>query len=529
MKNYLRLIFITLFLYLASSIFTTEIKSHHKSKKNILVNIFPGGRSHNFVVKELFDYSLRNSKEIEYVYHILVHNTDKSAWPVDGPYKIYGYGDINFYEKEFMHALELVTKHPVFGFSRFNKAIMHAYVEFIKSGLIEELKGIKFDLLITDIPNFVSSFAKEYYNIENHMYLSPPSIPNIFFNLFELNSSILPAMGSYYFDVMSFSERFMNFIFVNGMKVMYKTFMDDHVKVFKEHGYELKYKSAYLMESFFMIQYPVGYFFNSAFPPNIIRLNAITPKPSKSITDTKLNNFLNIYKKNIYFSQGTIVKIVNFEQILGIFHHFNEYGFILSFNTKLISKELLDQLPQNVLLIPWVNQNDLLGDDRLHAFITHGGTNSVSEALYHNKPMVILGVTLDQINTAAVANKRKVAVVYHKVEEITLDNLIYGLEQILKPEEDNIYLQNAKKIGKLIRANKDPREEYAYWIDYIFRMGYKHLLVKSYTELNPFQLNNYDVFAVMVLILFLISFVIKKILFCMFCSCKAHKKKDKKY
>ena len=34
-----------------------------KSKKKILVNIFPGAKSHNFVMKELFDYSIRAYKE----------------------------------------------------------------------------------------------------------------------------------------------------------------------------------------------------------------------------------------------------------------------------------------------------------------------------------------------------------------------------------------------------------------------------------------------------------------------------------
>jgi len=470
---------------------------------------------------------LKHSKDSEYVYHILVHNTDKSAWPNDGPYKVYGYGDVSYYENVFSHALDLVTKHPVFGFSRFNKAMMQTYEEFIQSGLIEELKNIQFDMLITDIPNFISVFVREFYNIEHSVYLWPPSIPNVFFHLFELNPTILPAMGSSYFDVMSFSERFMNFFYINGMKIMYRIFKDDHVNVFRKYGYELKWTCAHIYDSFFMIQYPKGFFLNSGFPPKVIRLNAITPKPAKPLDNPKLEKFLNSYKKKIYFSQGTIVKIIDFENILGLFHHFKDYGFVMSFKTSMTSKDLLSKLPENVLLIDWVNQNDLLGDPRIHAFITHGGTNSVSESLYHNKPMVILGVTLDQINTAAVANKRKVRVIYHKIEEITLENLIYGLEEILKPENENEYLENVREIGKLIRSNQDPREEFTYWIDYIFRLGYKHLLVRSYIEHHPYQVQNYDVYTVMIFIIFLIYLLLKKIVVCFFCSCKASNTRNK--
>ena len=131
---------------------------------------------------------------------------------------------------------------------------------------------------------------REYFKIEHSVYLSPPSIPNVFFNLFELNPTILPAMGSSYFDVMNFS----------GMKIMYKIFMYDHVNVFRKYGYELKWTCAHIYDSFFMIQYPKGFFFNSGFPPNVIRLNAITPKPAKPLNNPKLEIFLNSYKKNIY-------------------------------------------------------------------------------------------------------------------------------------------------------------------------------------------------------------------------------------
>ena len=289
-------------------------------------------------------------------------------------------------------------------------------------------------MLITDIPNFISVFAREFFEIEHSVYLSPPSIPNLFYNLFELNSTILPAMGSYFFDEMNFFERFINFFFVNGTKLMYKLFMNDMVNVFRKNGYELKWKIAHIFDSFFMIQYPKGFFFNVSFPPNIIRLNAITPRPAKPLNNPQLDKFLDTYKKNIYCSQGTIVKIIDFEKIIDLFNHFNNYGFVMSFKRELIAEELLNKLPKNVFLTNWVNQNDLLGDDRIHGFITHGGTNSVSESLYHNKPMVVLGVTLDQINTAAVANKRKVGIIYHQIHEITLENLIYGLEEILKPQ-----------------------------------------------------------------------------------------------
>ena len=128
--------------------------------------------------------------------------------------------------------------------------------------------------------------------------------------------------------------------------------MDDHVKIFQNYGYNLKNTCAHIYDSFFMVQYPVGLFFNIALPPNVVKLNAITPRPSKPIkdTDTRIDEFLNIQKKNIYFSQGTIVKIIDFKAILGVFNHFPECGFVMAFNKNLISEELFKELPKNIRL-----------------------------------------------------------------------------------------------------------------------------------------------------------------------------------
>jgi glucuronosyltransferase len=510
----------------------TEI-SDSKIIKNILVIVFPGGRSHNFVMKDLFDYSLSNMNENEtYNYHILVHNWDKDVWPSNGLYTIYSYGDLHLYDVIFNEALDLVRKDPIFGYSKFNKAMVHIYEQFLESKILDELRKTKYDMLITDIPNFISTFLKKELNIEHSIFVCPPSLPNLFYNQFELNPSYLPAIGSSSSELMTFKDRFLNSLFIFGTKVSFKLFMGEQADTFKRYGYDLKTNDVFIYDSLILIQYPMGLFFNTAFPPNIIRLNAVTPKIGNPITqenEPELDAFLNKYKKNIYFSQGTIVKIVDFEVVIGVFEYFKkfDYGFILSFKKSMVSEEILAKFPDNVLLIGWVKQNDLLADPRINGFITHGGTNSVSESVFHFKPMVVLGVTLDQINTAATVRKRNVGVVYHTFADITTNNLIKGVEEILKPEKENIYLQNCKTVGNIIRGNKDPRKEYLYWLQYTFKYGYKHLLIPAYTQYYFFELYNYDVLLVWLLIFYFIYVMIKKLFVFLFCSCKAPSNKRK--
>ena len=98
---------------------------------------------------------------------------------------------------------------------------------------------------------------------------------------------------------------------------------------------------------------------------------------------------------------------------------------------KLLNELNVHKLPNNVYVTKWVNQNDLLGDDRVKCFITHGGINSVAEAVYHNKPMIVLGVGLDQINTAAFVKKKRIGVTVQNKNEMNSNFLINAINDVL--------------------------------------------------------------------------------------------------
>lgn len=53
-------------------------------------------------------------------------------------------------------------------------------------------------------------------------------------------------------------------------------------------------------------------------------------------------------------------------------------------------------IPPNVLLLPWLPQQDLLGHPKARLFITHGGLFSIQESVYHGVPLIILPVFADQ-------------------------------------------------------------------------------------------------------------------------------------
>ena len=82
---------------------------------------------------------------------------------------------------------------------------------------------------------------------------------------------------------------------------------------------------------------------------------------------------------------------MNIDRLIDIFKSFPMVGFVFSIRKDMV---ITQKLPPNVLGMNWVPQNDLLGDKRINAFITHGGLNSILESIYHAKPMIVIGTTI---------------------------------------------------------------------------------------------------------------------------------------
>jgi len=112
-----------------------------------------------------------------------------------------------------------------------------------------------------------------------------------------------------------------------------------------------------------------------------------------------------------------------------------------------MSQELLETAPANFIVRKFVPQLEIL--QRTSVFITHGGMNSVSEALYYDVPLVVVPQSAADHPWIA---KRIVELSVGKMlppQKVTARNLCRVVEEVLS---NPAYAQAVAKVGESLRA-----------------------------------------------------------------------------
>lgn len=87
--------------------------------------------------------------------------------------------------------------------------------------------------------------------------------------------------------------------------------------------------------------------------------------------------------------------IVKQKALLDAFKQFADYHFVLKFESKLINL----QLPENVIVRPWLPQADILAHPKLKAFITHAGDLPYLEILMTQESVALYDISFWNINS----------------------------------------------------------------------------------------------------------------------------------
>ncbi|XP_070538135.1 UDP-glucuronosyltransferase 2A3-like [Ptychodera flava] len=183
----------------------------------------------------------------------------------------------------------------------------------------------------------------------------------------------------------------------------------------------------------------------------------------------------------------------------------------------------LKNLGPNTKLAKWIPQNDLLGNPRTKAFITHAGMKGVAEAIFHGVPIVGIPLWSDQFDNMARMTEKGMAVTL-AMATLTSDELYEAVTDVI---EDPSYKENAARLSRIQRdVPMSTGEAAVFWIEHVINHGGQHLRAEA-LNLNIIQYFSLDVIAFLfvILILFVFLFVKAMSFFCRLLCKKTGKEK----
>ena len=166
-----------------------------------------------------------------------------------------------------------------------------------------------------------------------------------------------------------------------------------------------------------------------------------------------------------------------------------------------------EDIPDNIRLLTWLPQQDLLSHPRTRLFITHCGANGQFEALYHAVPMIGVPLFAEQHYNARRAQ-------YHHYGEtidifnFTSDHMISVINHVIS---DPSYHDSIGRGSGIFRnAQMAPQERAAWWIEHVIQHDGKHLRAHA-LDMPWYQYLMVDIFLFVFLNVSLALFILFKI------------------
>ncbi|CAG2241988.1 UGT [Mytilus edulis] len=343
-------------------------------------------------------------------------------------------------------------------------ALCHGYLN--DTAHVHELAAHQFDYAIVDYaPTLCYSVMAYKLNLP---FISLGAFIDPSVNRVPFNPSFMPTLFSSFTDKMTFRERIINTVryvllllrpSVPSFETLSERYVPEKQRVSNE---KIKQMSLmYIADNDMLLEFP------HPVPSNVVMCGGLAAAPAIKLPD-KLNDFVeNSSDGIVVVSYGSIIKTLPSETLSKMIEAFNmvtNLNFVVA-----TGKEVMNV--KNVLMLPWIPQNDVLGHSKTKLFITHGGKSSVFEALHHGIPMIVFPIGVDQPANAAVITAKHYGITmdfYH----FTIQDLVKNIRNIAFNDQ---FKSNIMRASTIFHSRpQTPSERAAYWINLVTNMGNEH-------------------------------------------------------
>lgn len=338
---------------------------------------------------------------------------------------------------------------------------------------IKKLQDANFELMLTDPALAIGALLGSYlklpmvFNVrwintgEGHLTIAPSPV------------SYVPVSGSELHDQMDFQERTKNMLhYLYSVYEQYFIINPAYSDVLQRHfppGTDLlsleRAADIWMIRTDFIFEFP------RPTMPNVVYIGGFQCKEARPLS-AELEAFMQSSGEHgvVVMSLGTLVSALPREVTEAI-----AAAFAL-LPQKVVWRfvgEKPSSVGNNTLLLDWLPQNDLLGHSKTRAFVAHGGTNGMYEAIYHGVPVLGLPLLFDQFDNLHRLKVRGAARVV-EANSLTKEDFLEALKDIL---ETPSYRNNMQRLSELHRDKPmSPMDTAVFWTEYVIRnKGAAHL------------------------------------------------------
>ncbi|XP_044039129.1 UDP glucuronosyltransferase 5 family, polypeptide G1 [Siniperca chuatsi] len=387
---------------------------------------------------------------------------------------------------------------------------------------MKKLQDGKFDLMLTDPALTIGILLGSYLKLPMVFNVRWINNGEVHFTIAPSPASYVPVSGSELNDQMDFLERTKNMLhYLYSIVEQHFIINPAYSDLLQRHfppGTDLlsleHEADIWLVRTDFVFEFP------RPTMPNVVYIGGFQCKKARPLP-VELEAFMQTSGEHgvVVMSLGTLVSALPREVTEAIAAAFAQLPQKVVWR---LVGEKPSSLGNNTLLVDWLPQNDLLGHPKTRAFVAHGGTNGMYEAIYHGVPVLGLPLLFDQFDNLQRLKVRRAARVV-EAKSLTKEDFLEALKDIL---ETPSYRNNIQRLSQLHHDQPmSPMDTAIFWIEYVIRnKGAAHL------QSTGFSLPWYSYFCldVAVLIMALIAgFVWASVIVCRFLCCRRSRRKMK--
>ncbi|XP_072047504.1 UDP-glucuronosyltransferase 2C1-like [Amphiura filiformis] len=388
---------------------------------------------------------------------------------------------------------------------------------FNDAGALEKLKSEKFDLILLNPFGTCEYLLHCYLGVPYVVFTPAMRFPTFNEDIFRVPSpmSYVPGVMTGLSDDMSLFQRTVNVISKTIILPIFSYYMisSDHIEKIKEDKglcpetplFELIRKA-----ELWLVNADVAGDFALPTTPNVISIGGLMNEPAKPL-EPEFKMFVEDPEMNgvIIVSMGSSLTLGEKDASMYI----NAlgglpYGVIFRHTGK-----ITQNVSDNIKIVQWMPQNDLLGHPRTKLFIGHAGLGGIYEALYNAVPMVLIPHGLDQMDNAVRMCKKGVALCLDR-QNLDEKNLHDAAIEVLSQKRYKDAAEHWSNIHK--DQPLTPRERAVFWIEHVLKYGGAHLRPRG-ADMNFIQYYMLDV------AILIATFVTLFVVICTTCCVKGYK------